>query len=188
MTLTKGWEKNLMNKLNLWESYGVWLIRRVNFSKRNYSSLMKKLHNTPFKWVIERDENRASDGLCYREFFFHSLDSEKIYRQFNEEMYPCSVLEMLVALAIRVDDEYIGDPSNPHPENIFWEMCCNLGLENMKNDENFEAEFLKKINKFLEKDYDFNGKGGIFPVKHPKKDHRKIEIWSEMMEYLSENY
>ena len=40
----------------------------------------------------------------------------------------------------------------------------------------------------LAREYSDNGHGGLFPLKNPKKDQRKVEIWYQMTEYINENY
>lgn len=168
----------------LWDQYREWLLRRVGFVRRNYDRLMIELHNSPFEWVIERDKNRARDGMVLREEFFDSIDFPG--GNFDRE---CSVLEMLVGLSIRIDDEYIGNPADPHPEKIFWEMICNLDLQ-INNDRNFDGnQVFAVIRTWVLREFRPDGKGSIFPLKSDiQSDIRHVEIWTQMQEYLNENY
>lgn len=191
-----------MEENKAWEEYGAWLLQYIGFKKRGYSSLMGELHNIDFHYSIERDGNRASDGVDLRYIYlrnFKNMDEKGFnfirdclfYRSDTVESRACSVLEMLVALADRCEKEYIGDPKSPHPDVIFWEMCCNLGLDEFVNRgfSNRKREKLDEICEiWMDRRHEKNGKGGLFPVKRPSKDHRIVEIWSQMMDYLSENY
>jgi hypothetical protein len=100
---------------------------------------------------------------------------------------------MLIALADRMDF-VLSTPSirASRREKWFWLFIDNLNLD--KYDYDFPDVFEKKnannakIMKLLERHYDDNGKGGIFPLRHPMADQRRIEIWYQMMAYISENY
>lgn len=174
----------------LWENYGSWLLTEMGFKKRGYSSMIKQLHYTEFVWSIPLDENRAGDGMKYRaeyiKTFGGNLTDDQV-KLLSEQ--PCSVLEMLVGLAIRCDAEYIGDPKSPRPDLLFWEMCCNLGLDEFKN-RGFSHKKCEKqlliLHNWMGKNHKYNGEGTIFPVKNPANDHRKLEIWRQMMEYIYE--
>lgn len=167
---------------NEWYEYERWILRRIHFRKRGYETLLKHLHDTSFLWNEDflRDEDRVSDGLFLRRQY---LDGE-------DKLFPidCSVLEMLAAFAIRIDLEYIGIPGEPHPDILFWEMIKNLGLgrqDNFRYDQNAVDRILRR---WMYREYAENGRGSITPVQNPRRDHRKIDIWSQMMEYVSENY
>lgn len=174
----------------LWEGYGSWLLQRVGFRKRGYSNLMEQLHHTEYTWgLIQKDENRAADGMKFRDEYWDSLCGNAPNSLYEDILdTPCSVLEMLVGLAIRVDTEYIGNPKDPRPDIFFWEMCCNLGLKDYKNSAYKREKVDVILQNWLTKNHNYNGFGTIFPVSHPINDHREMEIWSQMMEYLTENY
>ncbi|MBP5598437.1 MAG: hypothetical protein J6Y02_23925 [Pseudobutyrivibrio sp.] len=174
--------------------YFKWLLNKVNFNglvglrkggfpaSLSYKTLLFFLFNKDYKCVIERDENRIQDGLGLRYEFLDDTDSELI--DINEHV---SVLEVLIALAVRADLEYIGDPGDPHPELIFWEMICNLGLDKFDDSRWAVGEAERIIDIWLLREYDFNGNGGIFPLHVATFDQRKVELWSQMMSYISEN-
>lgn len=175
---------HLVDKLRATDrEYRKWLLRRVGFRRKGYDRLMDQLLKMPYYWdsKFPRDEDRALDGLMLREEYF---DDEPPLMLFPD----CSVLEMLVAFAIRIDNEWTGDPEEPHPEEIFWEMICNLSLEKQDNfrfDHNIVERFVEI---WLRRFYDFEGNRSIFPVEKCEKDHRKISIWSQMLDYISQKY
>lgn len=169
---------------SIWADYKDWLLDQVGFSNESYDLLMDELHNSPFIFLISRDANRAEDGVYLRGDFAEERGCHPNFAGDTE----CSVLEMLVALAKRIDSEYIGDPSDEHPEIIFWEMLSNLGLDKCSN-RRFRRNHVQNIlTIWLRRDFERNGDGSIFPIRHPNRDQTEIEIWSQMNEYLTENY
>ncbi len=167
----------------LWDEYGIWLVNHVRLRKIGYSRLMKQLHDTPFIYILERDRNRADDGISLREEFYREKDIDIGVYDHRDD---CSVLEMLVALAERIEDEYTGDPGKSHPELIFWEMICNLGLD-IFDDRHFESDEVEYVlDQWMDREFLSDGAGSIFPVSNPIRDQREIEIWSQMNEYLTE--
>ena len=94
---------------------------------------------------------------------------------------------MMIALAFRVEeqitDNYIyGNRTG----QWFWSMIISLGLNKM-NDQNFDPAYCERvIDRFLERDYAANGKGGLFTISEPVRDMRDVDIWCQFMWYLNE--
>lgn len=165
----------------LWSEYGAWLLSRVGFRRRGYILLMDQLHITPFSFVIARDRNRATDGVLLREEFYRENEVDYGVHDHRDD---CHVLEMLVALAIRIEEEYTGEGSGSRPDIIFWEMIQNLELD-AYDDREFDSEEVEYIlDRWMEREFDYNGHGSIFPIRRPIRDQRDVEIWSQMNEYL----
>lgn len=142
---------------------------------KHYHILINELFNKDFIPILGRDDNRAADGLYLREEFGSSLDSR-----------PCSMLEMLIALAGRFDGNSGFDPDEVWGN--FWDMMRNIGLDQY-DDVNYSESEVWSILYILEnRTYNFNGKGGLFPLKRPAYDQRKVEIWDQMQSWLIENY
>lgn len=153
--------------------------------KISYRKLMMFLHNTEFRYSIARDENRAHDGidLRYRFTICHEQYSEKETLQALDG--PCSVLEMIIGLAIRCEENIMDDPRyGNRTGQWFWRMMTNLGLGNMTDDRFDKAVANDIIQRFLDRKYAPNGKGGLFTLQHYPKDLRKVEIWYQMCWYL----
>ena len=153
-------------------------------SQISYRKLLMRLHDIEFRYSLPMDQNRASDGinLRYRFAYRHSDIA-------NAESYlhgPCSVLEMMVALSMRceediMDDGEIGDRTS----QWFWTMIRNLGLGTM-TDSKFDRNLVDSaVARFLDRDYEPDGRGGLFQVKNCKYDMRSIEIWHQLNEYLN---
>lgn len=169
------------------KEYGLWLLHKVGFRhlkiRKKYKKLMEVLHEAPFESYVEHDENREADGIELRIDFIN--DTGIFIQTYNP---PCSLLEMLVAFAIRIDDEYIGDPSQESPENIFWKMLCNLGLDQF-DDRHFNEQQVKKIlGVWILRVFEPDGKRSIFPLRDPRSDQRQCDLWTQMISYVNENY
>lgn len=170
-----------MRNKTFWEHYGDWLIKRIGFRDRNYIPLLRILHDIPFRWIILKDRNRASDGVYRRREFF--VEMGVLEGKFDQE---CSVLEMLVSLAIRIDEEFTGNPGDPAADELLFEFIKNLGL--VEIDVKNVGKITNIVEKWLDRDMDFDGNGGILPLRHASKDQRHTEIWDQMMEYIDENW
>ena len=173
---------------NVWYDYGLWLIDRVGFKRKKYNNLLVELHYIPFHYSIALDGNRVEDGLELRDEYY--LETDYIGPAIKDKK--CSVLEVLVALAIRIETEYIGDPREDHPEKIFWEMIENL-FDMDKNwrlcGPEIDSQFVHyTVDKWLNRRFNKDGKGSIFPLKRADCDQTICEIWSQMNRYLMENY
>ena len=155
------------------------------YSGRNsYRQLLMFLHNTEFTWIIEMDENRAHDGIDLRDRFSISqgYDYSFVDRCISR---PCSVLEMMIALAIRCEENIMDDTAyGDRTTQWFWGMINNLGLGDMI-DSRFDEYYVDKtVNQFLNRDYSPDGKGGLFTIKNCDFDLRDVEIWCQLNWYL----
>ena len=163
-------------------AYFAWLVSRVEpINRPDMTKLYEALFYREFQWILERDGNRAEDGVTMRKQF----TNETGYILSDEEYHkPCSVLEMMVALAERCDNATMTDFDDREPWVWFDEMLKSLGLENM-TDNVFNPEKVDDIlTRFLERKYTQTGKGGLFYIPHAEHDMRKIEIWYQMNMYI----
>lgn len=160
-----------------------------NFTKCRGHSQNRKiitlLHNIEFRYSIPMDANREEDGIDLRYRFITEVGIPKNY----QEVYgyldgPCSVLEMMIALAIRCEESIMDDPDiGDRTSEWFWLMMKNLGLDYM-SDRKFDRDIAEeKISIFLDRRYKRNGEGGLFVV-NGRRDLRKVEIWYQMCWYL----
>lgn len=160
-----------------------------NFTKCRGHSQNRKiitlLHNIEFRYSIPMDANREEDGIDLRYRFMTEVGIPKNY----QEVYgyldgPCSVLEMMIALAIRCEESIMDDPDiGDRTSEWFWLMMKNLGLDYM-SDRKFDRDIAEeKISIFLDRKYKRNGEGGLFVI-NGRRDLRKVEIWYQMCWYL----
>ena len=156
-------------------------------NKISYKKLLHYLHSVVFVPMMDMDDNRRLDGIDFRyRFAFENGYSDEYvdkYLGYRE----CSILEMMIALAFRVEeqitDNYIyGNRTG----QWFWSMIISLGLNKM-TDQNFDPAYCERvIDRFLERDYAPNGKGGLFTISEPIRDMRDVDIWCQFMWYLNE--
>lgn len=166
------------------KGYFKWLLKEINISNTGYEDLFWHLYGRPFTWSIDRDENRAADGIALRRRYLNDGGA----LQESEFNSPCSVLEMLIALSIRCDREIMGEPDVDAGDRLFWAMIENLRLD-VYDDSYFEDEAVDEIlDIWLMRRFDQHGNGGPFPVKKVVRNQKKIEIWSQMNDFLNENY
>lgn len=182
------------------EAYFMWLCSLVHADgpDQSYFGLMNILHGIDFVSRVPHDENREADGVNLRYLF---------EKQCKEEYpYPrkcCTLLEMMVALSRRIEDDVMYDPAyGDRSADWFWEMIENLELD--QYDDSYDLyggyveygdgqwSFVDKIKDvcytLVDREYDYDGSGGLFPLENPNKDQRNVEIWYQMSAYFLENY
>lgn len=152
-----------------------------------YDNLLLYLYNKPFEYTYEMDANRASDGrdLRYRFGYFNDVTDSDIDLYLNKGS--SSVLEMMVALAIRCENDIMHDPEiGDRTPFWFWGMIFNLGLNVITNEFFNPVKVDDILERLKNREYDKNGKGGLFTVNDTTKDMRTAEIWYQMSWYLDE--
>lgn len=151
-------------------------------TKYSYRKLLTYLSNVEFRYSIPMDENRAQDGIDMRDRFLF----EKGLR-FRKDIPdgPCSVLEMMVALSMRCAEQIMDNlEEDNRTDHWFWIMIQNLGLAYM-DDSRFELDIVDNtVQRFLDREYEPNGDGGLFTVENTVYDLRQVEIWYQMCWYL----
>lgn len=180
-----------MTQEELSNKYFEWMCQLVcseNHSKRlPYLKLLNHLNHEEFVYTIGLDGNRADDGVDLRYRF--GDESGHIGAEIATclDNRPCSILEMMVALAIRCEEHIMDDPDiGNRTGQWFWDMIDNLGLGSMNN-VNFDRVYVDEVLfRFINRKYGRNGEGGLFTVKHCHRDLRSVEIWYQMCWYLDE--
>ena len=182
--------------------YFVWLTDQIWFQYRRhctttYDDLMQILWVKEFVWMVPNDDNRVADGLELRYLF---LNEESLQQQFSnmhrgwhdgaiqEEIVdfrsqPCSTLEVIVALARRLQFAAQG-----HTGWWAWRLIENLELHKMRDP--ISRKKRERAEEILEalifRTYTWDGVGGFFPLAFPKDNMTRIEIWYQMSAYLEE--
>lgn len=157
----------------------------------SYRKLLMQLHSTPFFFTIQKDRNRAQDGIDLRfrfgleETSGDSREAEAIQSDLTVGLRDCTVLEMLIALSLRceeniMDDAEIGDRT----VFWFWRMISNLGLNSMTDDQ-YDRDYVeKRLQTFLHRNFAPDGEGGLFYLPGIGTDLRRVEIWTQLLWYL----
>lgn len=172
----------------IYEQYFHWMCGKVygfQYSGPSYQKLLTLLNKIPFTYLFEMDGNRADDGIALRNRFGHETEFKNYYILFDIMPEPCSVLEMMVALAIRCEEHIMDNPEiGNRTSKWFWTMIDNLGLTEMDDSDYSQPIAEMVIQRFLEHEYARDGRGGLFAIPGTKRDMRNADIWYQMMWYL----
>lgn len=175
-----------MTNTDISEEYYNWMLGLINIGDE-YSLLMRKLHMTPFRYILPMDGNRYEDGINLRYQFAYENDIPQSVAATLNDHDPCSVLEMMVALAARCEVHIMHDDDEGDRTGYWFRvMLSNLRLLYMTNENYNDALVTDILNRFLDRRYAKNGDGGLFVLKDFSGDMRKVEIWYQLMWYLSE--
>ena len=171
------------------EEYYGWLLDKVtdsDFNPSQYSTLMRTLYNTEFTWIVDGDENRAIDGIKLRDEYAEFIGSPPMDVLIYLDR-PCSVLEMMIALACRTENQIMEDLFvGPRFGRWMKVMITSLGLR-YETDDYFDENYVDYIiTSFLKREYERDGDGGLFRVRDRSIDMREIEVWSQTNWYLRE--
>lgn len=188
-------------KYEIEDSYFQFLMRLIDNERpqppaRNYGVLLRYMYNMEFEYIISLDENRAYDGLNLRYLFstespYNNSDILNAPFDYNDILNvldgPCSILEMIIGLAHRIETDITCEPDGiDRTSEWFWQMISSLGLEDM-TDSNFNSDKVIDILRcFLNRRYAKNGRGGLFTVNNYDGDMRDIEIWYQANIWLNE--
>lgn len=162
--------------------------------RNEYTNLLSLLNNIQYQYSMPLDENRRIDGIDLRYRFGYELRVPDEVIRSELDVRDCSVLEMMVALAFKCEEEITYDRERgDRTTRWFYNMLVSLGLKNFKNDSwEYEPQeiIFEKIttilNTFFTRGYCYNGKGGLFTLKNPRVDMRSVQIWDQMCWYISE--
>lgn len=175
-----------MSNLECSIQYFEWLLDKIEYRyirTEDYTLLLKYLYEREFTWIIPFDSNRAENGIGLR----YEFKSEYGFTGRTDDK-PCSVLEMLIALARDWEhdityDFHKGDRSS----QWFWTMIDNLELLNYPNLEFDSHEVEEILEVWLSRKFLKSGKKSVFPVKNWDTDQRNLEIWLQLQNYVMEN-
>lgn len=181
------------------EEYFDWLYdkmtNRLGSRRKSYHKLFTALFDKPFTcssktsdFAIAYDFNRLEDGLNLRKRFAdeYGYSREIVEKRLN---IPCSILEVMCALAIRCEETLMDDPKyGDRTGQWFWDMVRSLGLLNM-DDARFDGDFTETVlDRFLKREYTHDGRGGLFYIRGSIVDLRRIEIWYQLCRYIDAYY
>lgn len=154
--------------------YFDWLTGRIGGPRRNgvsYEKVLWQLYKTPFHYILEMDRNRSDDGLALRRQYGLATQDK------------CSVLEMMIGVALRCED-IMYDNGRYAAEFWFWKMIDNLELGFM-DDANYDPYYVEHVTcRLISRDYEPDGRGGLFYISEPPDDMRNVQIWYQMNWYL----
>jgi len=167
------------------ESYFEWLYNQVadphiEDPSLTYWNILRRLYGREFVWTVPHDENRSEEGKQLRNEFIEDLGLKHVDR--NWMNLGCSMFELMVGLARRLQFEVEGEP-----HYWFWTLMDNLGISQYSDDQRIPTGRIEKIlDTVIDRTYKRNGLGGFFPLKHAEKDQRKVELWYQLNAYVLE--
>lgn len=167
------------------ERYFDWLCALISLSNHRhparYRELCEQLYKTPFYWFIRNDDNRVEDARDLRRGFMFDVCG------YTDEIWvemEASVLEVIMGVANR-----LGFMTEEDAGAWFWQLIDHLGLIDCtdaawSNSMSNRVEATTK--RLMDRTYEPNGLGGLFPLRHPAQDQRDVEIWYQMSAYVLE--
>ncbi len=170
------------------ERYFDWLYSQVcsvetQRPSKSYRNLLDILYTKEFVWLVPNDDNRVEDGKDLRYEFFESEGITIKTRDTHWLSLGCSMLEMLVALSRRISFE-AGD----EPRVWFWHMLTNIELDHLNDRKRISNEDVEGVlDRVIWRTYNYNGGGGLFPLRYPEEDQRKVELWYQISSYIFEH-
>ena len=170
--------------------YKDWMMKTIEIDRppyHLYESVIWILYSQEFYWSFPLDENEIG----------HAQDMRCNYGFKELRNLPVTVLEVMISLAIRAEIKIMQGRIHDNRTALwFWSMFHNLGLDKFRdsvvNEENdfpgrYE-EIEEIICNFLDRAYDHDGNGGMFPVKDCRWDMRQKSLYLQMNIWLSANY
>ena len=176
---------------NMDDPYFNWLCILIGIndrtSGRNYGTLARALHGIEFRAKIPADKNRGMDGMQLRVEFMQAHGS--LGSATNRGA--CTMLEFFIAIARRMSFLMYGNNNMHRTAYYFWRIMANLNLLKLDNDkwDYLNGDFFvgDAVWRVQNRDFDYNGNGGMFPLRCPKEDQREVEFWYQMQAWLGEN-
>lgn len=152
-----------------------------------WRQLLWHLLNTPFRIsYIVRDEDRAINARLLRDTFSDDYKYDPSTVANALDGLEVSVLEVMVDLSLRIEKNIMASMEfGDRTSYWFWCMIDSLGLNGMIDGE-YDPEFVDIVlERFMDREYEPNGKGSLFYIPTATKDLRNVEIWYQACEYLN---
>lgn len=150
--------------------------------RHQYRRLCRQLFVTPFTWFVPNDDNRVEDARELRILFYQWSKETQHDRDWID--LDASVFEVLIALAQRYAFE-----TDEAPGQCFFEFLERLELLDY-TDIRWSIRAARRVEDnvscFVDRTYESNGAGGLFPLANPREDQREVELWYQMSAYVLE--
>jgi hypothetical protein len=166
------------------QSYFNWLVRVVRHPFHDFTPLLWEMFNVEFVSLVPHDDNRIEDVFALRERYV-----SESHGHFRTAHIP-SILEVMITLAERMwlvgydpDDEIT-------PDDWFWRLIDNLGFSEYYGefpDAATRDDIIERLEVLVNREYDHNGSGGLFPLGYPEEDQTDVEVYYQMQAWMGEN-
>lgn len=149
-----------------------------------YSKVFEALFDIEFYAIgklTELDGNRMGDAIELR------VNYERDNGYLRPVMLgPPTVLEVMVALAVRCEDCIMGNYDYGNRTGVwFWYMIESMGLIPYTDDCFNKDNVYAIIFRMLDRKYSEDGRGGLFYIPDCRHDLRHVEIWYQMNWWLN---
>lgn len=144
----------------------------------NHWQLLHAMNNYDFIMLVPNDDNRSRDGETLRKDFSEDTQARPSYTWMNTT---CTVLEMTIGVAYHLSFELDGEVGK-----WFWHLVDNLGLSRYTDSRFNQSAVDEVLERLVWRQYNYDGNGGLFPLKQPHEDQRHVEIWFQMEAYMLE--
>lgn len=167
------------------EGYFEWLWERSGLGPE-YSKLLTLLYETTYVPTLVDDENRREDGdaLLRQYCREYGYDIPPVDEGISDK---CSVLEMLIAFATRINTELVGDPSGSYVGLWLARMLENLGIYKYDDAHWSRIKVARKVWIWMHK----KGDVALFPItlfSDLEQDSRKISEWERVNMFLNAQF
>lgn len=170
------------------EAYYDWLTDMISGYKGHMSKLLRQLYMTPFRVTMLMDENRVGDGLTLRYRYAIHANLSNAAREMLKDIRPCSILEVMLGLALRFEEEYVVPPDGDILTGVsstFNYMIRSLCLIDF-DDAHYQPEIVQKILvRFMDRTNWPDGRGGLFYIPDAQEDMRQLELWDQLMRWYA---
>lgn len=145
----------------------------------SYRDLLHFLYETAFTPEFRYDWNCSIHGVALRDRY-----EDAFGMVVDGDRESCSMLELLVSLAEAIDSVLYEPKIGDRVHQWFWAMVRTLGLGGMY-DNNFDKTKANDIvHTFNDREYEPDGRGGLFYIRSSKKDLREVDIWTQACWYM----
>lgn len=155
---------------------------------KTFHFFLSMLYKKEFYSLVPHDENRGTDGQQLRDTFVAEVGKPGWRLALDG---PCTVLEMMIAMARRIDFEMFDLVGDDSTARWFWEMCGNARIDCPDREWFVKDQYVAvedAVDDILARGYQRSGKGGFFPLKRAAMDQRKVELAYQWSAYLMEKY
>lgn len=174
--------------------YLVSLVNGLGYDGEDWMIMLGRLQLTEFIVKIPLDIDRKYDCLALRQRFLDAYPMSKEdceYLRFNDYF---SVLEVMVELAIRIEEDVMYDPEVTVSRIPCWffDMCNKMNIAIPDSAFGHDSGEIighidERIDNWINREIEPNGAGSPFPLMNCKNDARTTPIWDQCMYYITEN-
>lgn len=185
-----------MNEKRLKTEYLCWLMNRIGLEAEGndgYLRFCEILQDTEFLPILEMDENRSAECMELRSDFAKDYDDPVC--DLLDDIYGANgtMMEIMIVLSEKMNYEMTDSQFEASPRKWFLELIGNCGLDNYCTNEDFEKEENEELVRDILHTVIFrltgwDGEGGLFPLMYAQTDQRRLELITQMNNYLEENY